>query len=57
MDATAGDAFYDVINQPILTTPIELNEHLKTNEAYNMVMTCSTNPCYGEVMVSSTGGE
>ena len=42
VDTRVNDASYDVINQP---TPTEF-DHLKTNEAYTMVMTCDTNPSY-----------
>ena len=38
----------DVINQPALASPSEI-DILKSNEAYTMVMTCSTNPSYSVV--------
>ena len=50
MDIQANDVFYDVINQPALATPTDINDHLKPNEAYTMVMTCATNPSYTAVM-------
>ena len=42
---TANIVSNDVINQPALATPSEI-DNLKSNEAYTMVMTCSTNPSY-----------
>ena len=45
LDITTNVASDDVINQPALTTLSEI-DNLKSNEAYTMVMTCSTNPSY-----------
>ena len=48
MVTTANIVSNDVINQPALATPSEI-DNLKSNEAYTMVMTCSTNPSYSVV--------
>ena len=45
LDDTTNIVSNDVINQPALTSPREI-DNLKSNEAYTMVMTCSTNPSY-----------
>ena len=45
LDNTANVVSDDVINQPALTSLSEI-DNLKSNEAYTMVMTCSTNPSY-----------